>query len=48
MLDSTILGFGLLVFTILATGLIITLRQFQKMGNRDQVDSYPRSRPKSS
>jgi len=47
MQDSTIFAFGLLVFTILASGLIITVREFQKIGNRDQVDSYPRSRTKS-
>lgn len=46
--DTMIFAFGLFVFTILAIGLIATLLQFRKMGNRDQVDSYPRSRSKSS
>ena len=48
MQDTMIFAFGLFVFTILAIGLIATLLQFRKMGNRDQVDSYPRSRSKSS
>ena len=48
MQDPTIFAFGFFVFTILASGLIITIREFQKMGNRNQVDSYPRSRSKSS
>jgi len=47
MQDTSIFVFGLFVFIILATGLTITLRQVHGMGNRDQVDSYPRSRPKA-
>jgi hypothetical protein len=46
MQDSMIFGFGLFVFSVLAGGLIVTMVEFRKMGNRDQVDTYPRSKPK--
>lgn len=43
MTDAAILGIGFAVFSILGLGLILTLIEFRKMGNRDQNDSYPRS-----
>lgn len=42
MSDSTIFIAGLFVFLILAGGLTITLREFSKMGSKDQKDDYPR------
>jgi hypothetical protein len=45
MQDSGIFTFGVFVFVILTSGLLLTLREFRRMGNRDQVDSYPRSIP---
>ncbi len=46
MQDSGILAFGLFVFLLLGGGLFLTLVEFHKMGNRDQVDTYPRLSPK--
>ena len=44
MQDAGIFIFGLLMFLILAVGLVLTLQEFRRMGSRDQKDTYPRSR----
>jgi hypothetical protein len=41
--EPAVFLFGLLVFAILGCGMAITVYGLQKMGNRDQNDSYPRS-----
>ncbi len=46
--DSVIFTFGIFAFVMLTGGLILTLREFRRMGNRDQVDSYPRSTTKGA
>jgi hypothetical protein len=46
MQDSGIFTFGVFVFVMLSGGFVLTLREFRRMGNRDQVDTYPRSIPK--
>jgi hypothetical protein len=48
MQDPNVFAFGLFVFVVLAGGLFITVREFIRMGNQDQEDSYPRSISKPS
>lgn len=43
MTDSTILGVGVAVFTLLGLGVALTLIEFRKMGDQDQNDDYPRT-----
>ena len=45
MSDPGIFAFGLCVFLLLASGLSITLSEFRRMGDKEQNDAYPNSRP---
>jgi len=42
--EPAVFLFGLLMFLILGGGVGMTIYEMKKMGNRDQEDSYPRSR----
>jgi hypothetical protein len=44
--DSIIFVFGFLTFSLLSGGLVFTILELRKMGNRDEVESGPRSKPK--
>ena len=44
MSDWGIFAVGMGVFLLVAAGILTSL-QFGKMGDRDQNDSYPRTRP---
>ena len=44
MTDTGLFFFGFLVFLVVAGGFAFTILEFRRMGNRDQKDSYPRSR----
>ena len=43
MTDPAILGMGAAVTSLLGLGLVLTLLEFRKMGDRDQNDNYPRT-----
>ena len=45
MSDTSMFLVGLFVSFVLGGGLTLTVREFSKMGNKDQNDSYPRPRP---
>ena len=43
--EAPVFFFGLVVFLLVGGGFALTIHELSKMGNRDQNDSYPRSRP---
>lgn len=43
--EPAVFAFGLITFVILSGGVTMSVYELRKMGNRDQNDSYPRSRP---
>ena len=43
--EAPVFFFGFLVFLLVGGGFALTIHELSKMGNRDQNDSYPRSRP---
>ena len=42
--EAPVFIFGTLIFLVVGAGVVLTVLEFRKMGNRDQSDSYPHPR----